>query len=104
MSPALASWFGTPGHVSAAQECARAVIIFIYGVIAVRLAGRQIFAAWAAPDIIVAIIFGSTLSRALTGTRPRWAKRRTFDVSRLLLQCNISTNRRKIAAFERNPR
>lgn len=63
----LSSWFGSTGHLSVAQECARAAVVFIYGLIAVRLAGRRIFAAWAAPDIIVAIIFGSSLSRALTG-------------------------------------
>ena len=41
----LSTWFGTTGHFSVAQECARAGAIFTYGVIAVRLAGRRIFAA-----------------------------------------------------------
>ena len=27
MSDALVNWFGTTGHVSAAQECARAMLI-----------------------------------------------------------------------------
>jgi len=62
--------FGVPGHISILQECARAALVFIYGIAAVRLAGRRIFAAWSAADIIVAIVFGSSLSRTLTGNAP----------------------------------
>ncbi len=49
------------------QESARAVLIFAYGLLLVRLLGRRAFARWAALDIVVAIIAGSSLSRALTG-------------------------------------
>lgn len=59
--------FGPTGHITWAQECARAALIFFYGIIAVRLAGRRVFGQWTALDIIVAIVTGSTLSRALTG-------------------------------------
>lgn len=59
--------FGATGHVSCAQECARAAVIFVYGLIAIRLTGRRVFAQWTPLDIIVAILTGSTLSRALTG-------------------------------------
>ncbi|PPQ35752.1 DUF421 domain-containing protein [Rhodopila globiformis] len=52
------------------QECMRAVVIFIYGLILVRIAGRRVFGRWSALDIIVAIIIGSNLSRALTGPVP----------------------------------
>jgi len=38
----------------------------------VRLAGRRVFGKWAALDIIVSIIVGSNLSRALTGSAPLW--------------------------------
>ena len=48
MSEAFASWCGTTAHVSLAEECARAVV-FTYSVIVVRIAGRRIVAAWAAP-------------------------------------------------------
>ena len=57
--------FGPTGQITWGQECARAVVIFIYGL--VRIAGRRIFANWAALDIIVSIVIGSSLSRALTG-------------------------------------
>ena len=62
--------FGPTGHVSWWQECARAVLIFVYGLALVRLAGRRVFGRWAALDIVVAIVVGSNLSRALTGNAP----------------------------------
>jgi len=46
------------------------VLIFAYGFMLVRLAGRRIFGKWAALDIIVSIIIGSNLSRAFTGQAP----------------------------------
>lgn len=94
MSEAFASWFGTTGHVSVVQECARAVVVFTYGVIAMRLAGRRIFAAWAAPDIIVAIIFGSSLSRTLTGNAPMAG---TLAATTVLLLLHAALSR--IAAY-----
>jgi uncharacterized membrane protein YcaP (DUF421 family) len=59
--------FGGNGHLSWAQECARATVIFLYGLALVRLAGRRVFGKWSALDIIVSIVAGSSLSRALTG-------------------------------------
>lgn len=67
------SWFaifGETNHISVLQECARAVLIFAYGLLLVRVAGRRIFGKWAALDIIVSVIVGSNLSRALTGNSP----------------------------------
>lgn len=61
------SIFGTTGDVDALQECARAILIFCYGLVLVRLAGRRVFGKWAALDIVVSIVIGSNLSRALTG-------------------------------------
>jgi uncharacterized membrane protein YcaP (DUF421 family) len=62
--------FGAQGHLLWWQECMRAIVIFIYGLALVRIAGRRVFGKWAALDIIVAIIIGSNLSRALTGNAP----------------------------------
>jgi uncharacterized membrane protein YcaP (DUF421 family) len=62
--------FGAQDEVAAWQECARAVLIFAYGFVAVRLVGRRVFGKWAALDIVVSIIIGSNLSRALTGSAP----------------------------------
>ena len=67
---ALEFVFGSTGHISWWQECLRAIVIFAYGLALVRLAGRRIFGRWAALDIVVAIIIGSNLSRALTGNAP----------------------------------
>lgn len=67
---ALEFVFGPTGHISWWQECARAAVIFAYGLALVRLAGRRVFGRWAALDIVVAIMVGSNLSRALTGTAP----------------------------------
>lgn len=64
--------FGPTGDVTWAQECARAVVVFVYGLALVRLAGRRVFGKWAALDIIVSIVIGSNLSRALTGSAPLW--------------------------------
>lgn len=64
--------FGTTGHVTWAQECARTVVVFAYGLVLVRLAGRRVFGKWAALDIVVSIVVGSNLSRALTGGAPLW--------------------------------
>ena len=62
--------FGTTVGISVLQECARATLIFAYGLLLVRVAGRRIFGKWAALDIIVSIVVGSNLSRALTGNAP----------------------------------
>jgi uncharacterized membrane protein YcaP (DUF421 family) len=64
--------FGPTGHIDWWQECARAVLIFVYGLVLVRLSGRRVFGKWAALDIVVSIVIGSNLSRALTGNAPLW--------------------------------
>ncbi len=68
----LAQVFGAGPPISIPQECARAALIFVYGLIIVRLAGRRAFGKWAALDIIVSVIVGSDLARALTGNAPLW--------------------------------
>lgn len=66
----FAAMFGTGKDLSVAQECARAVLILFYGLLAVRIVGRRIFGKWSALDIVVSIVIGSNLSRALTGSAP----------------------------------
>lgn len=66
----LQSVFGSTDNVSWQQECMRAVLIFAYGLLVVRIAGRRVFGRWSALDIVISIIVGSNLSRALTGTAP----------------------------------
>ena len=52
------------------QMSARAVIIFFFGLVLVRAAGKRVFGKWTALDIVVSIVIGSNLSRALTGNSP----------------------------------
>jgi uncharacterized membrane protein YcaP (DUF421 family) len=78
----LTGLFGTKGDVSWLQECARAALIFAYGYAAVRLVGRRVFGKWAALDIIISLVIGSNLSRALTGNAPLWG---TLAATTLLL-------------------
>src|SRR5690242_1308311 len=62
--------FGVTNHIEWWQELPRAVVVFVFGLILLRLSGRRAFARWSALDIIVSIIMGSSLSRALTGSAP----------------------------------
>jgi len=64
--------FGSGPDLAWYQECARAVLISLYGLALVRIAGRRIFGKWSALDIVVSIIIGSNLSRALTGGAQLW--------------------------------
>lgn len=62
--------FGEQNHLSITQECARAVAIFFYALLMLRLSGRRTFAHWSALDIVVSFIIGSALGRAMTGSAP----------------------------------
>ena len=70
----MESWmqtiFGAEHDVSLAQMSARAVLIFIYGLLMLRLSGKRTFAQLSALDLVVSFIIGSTLSRAMTGSAP----------------------------------
>jgi uncharacterized membrane protein YcaP (DUF421 family) len=59
--------FGSIHNVTLPQECARAVLVFIYGYVLLRLAGRRSFGKWAALDFIIQIVVGSALARVITG-------------------------------------
>jgi uncharacterized membrane protein YcaP (DUF421 family) len=52
------------------QMCVRAAIIFFYAVALYRLVPRRAFGSIAAADIVVVVMMGSSLSRALTGNAP----------------------------------
>jgi uncharacterized membrane protein YcaP (DUF421 family) len=60
------------GDATAAQLCARAVILFLVGIAYIRIAGRRTFAHASPLDIVVALVVGSNLSRAMTGKAPFW--------------------------------
>jgi uncharacterized membrane protein YcaP (DUF421 family) len=62
--------FGVQNHISTAQEAARAVLIFAYGLALLRLSGPRMFGHWSALDIVISIMVGSALARAMTGSAP----------------------------------
>lgn len=62
--------FGVQNHLSTAQEAARAVLIFLYGLVLLRAAGPRMFGHWSALDIVITIMVGSALARAMTGSAP----------------------------------
>ena len=57
-------------EISTLQMSLRAILIFVLGVLIVRFAATRAFGKWSALDIIFAVIVGSNLSRALTGSAP----------------------------------
>lgn len=61
-----------PDDISAsvAQLCIRAVILFFYGLLCLRIAGRRTFSHLSPLDILVALVVGSNISRAMTGNVP----------------------------------
>jgi uncharacterized membrane protein YcaP (DUF421 family) len=58
------------GEATALQLCARAVMLFLFGVVCIRIAGRRTFSQITPLDIVVAFIVGSNISRAMTGKAP----------------------------------
>ena len=62
--------FGTQHHVTFAQECARAMLVFAYGFLVLRLSGRRAFGKWSALDFVISIVIGSSLARVITGEAP----------------------------------
>jgi uncharacterized membrane protein YcaP (DUF421 family) len=60
------------GEATTAQLCARAVILFLLGIAYIRIAGRRTFAHASPLDIVVALVVGSNLSRAMTGRAQFW--------------------------------
>lgn len=58
------------GGASALQLSARAVILLIYGLVCIRVAGRKTFSQASPLDIVVAVVVGSNISRAMTGKAP----------------------------------
>src|SRR6201999_3055044 len=62
--------FGVQNHLSTLQEAARAILIFSYGLVLLRISGPRMFGHWSALDIVVTIMIGSALARAMTGSAP----------------------------------
>lgn len=61
---------GTSMEITWWQMSIRAVLIFFFGIALLRIAGRRAFGRQSAIDIVLAVLIGSNLSRALTGGAP----------------------------------
>jgi len=66
----LIDLFGVQNHLTTVQEGARAVLIFFYGLLLLRMSGPRLFGHWSALDIVISIMVGSALARAMTGGAP----------------------------------
>lgn len=70
MKEMLDTVLGQKDQIEWWQMGVRAVIIFIVALIIIRAGDRRIFGKTAALDIVLGIILGSVLSRAITGNAP----------------------------------
>jgi uncharacterized membrane protein YcaP (DUF421 family) len=57
-----------PLDLSAGQVALRTVVVYSFGLIAVRLADRRVLGKNTAFDVVVGVVLGSVLSRAINGT------------------------------------
>ena len=73
MTATLIAIFGVKDHLGIAQECARAVLIFCYGLVMLRLTGRRTFGHWSALDIVISIVGEVALSALGAGAGTRLA-------------------------------
>lgn len=66
--------FGTSSSdIGALQMTARGIVVLAYGLVLVRVFGRRIFGRWSPLDVVLSVLIGSNLSRALTGNAPLFA-------------------------------
>lgn len=57
-------------HINAFQMSARAVIVFALSIIMLRIGNKRFMGKSTALDVMLGIVFGSTVSRAITGNAP----------------------------------
>lgn len=59
-----------PQHLETGHVAWRMAIVFLFGVILVRLANRRLLGRNAGFDVLLGVLLGSVLSRAVNGTAP----------------------------------
>lgn len=75
MEELLHTFFGRdvdPDHISAAHMAARAVVLFFATMVLLRLSGKRTFGANTPFDMVVKIMLGAVLSRAVVAASPFW--------------------------------
>jgi uncharacterized membrane protein YcaP (DUF421 family) len=67
----IEQWLGTDAQqLSFAQMAVRAILVFVFALALVRLAGKRFLGRQTAFDTVLGIIVGSVLSRAINGSAP----------------------------------
>lgn len=70
MNHALEGLLGTKDAITWYQMCLRAMVVFAGALVLVRLGGKRAFGKNTSFDIVLGVILGSVLSRAVTGNAP----------------------------------
>jgi uncharacterized membrane protein YcaP (DUF421 family) len=63
---------GDPPDLSWAQMALRAVLVFVIALVYLRFANKRFMGRYTAFDAVLAIIFGSVMSRGVNGQAPFW--------------------------------
>jgi uncharacterized membrane protein YcaP (DUF421 family) len=66
----LLAIFGKGRDLDVLQMCVRTVVVFVLVLVAVRLAGRRSFGQRSPFDLVVTILLGAIISRAVVGVSP----------------------------------
>ena len=61
-----------PASITWWQMTIRAAVVFVFGLLLVRIFGQRAFGRQTVLDIILAIVVGSNLSRTMTASAPLW--------------------------------
>jgi uncharacterized membrane protein YcaP (DUF421 family) len=72
-SESIPDLIGTePASITWWQMTIRAAVVFVFGLLLVRIFGQRAFGRQTVLDVILAIVIGSNLSRTMTASAPLW--------------------------------
>jgi uncharacterized membrane protein YcaP (DUF421 family) len=57
-------------NINTLQMCARAILVFLWALLLLRLAGNRAFGSGSALDMVLKVVFGAVLSRAIVAASP----------------------------------
>lgn len=65
--------FGNGSELTTLQMAMRAIVVFVFSLVLIRISGRRSFGMGTSYDNIIIILLGSVLGRAIAGASPFWA-------------------------------